>query len=137
MCPDKHGSYIDLGSNPNLVTLFLWFDPCTPVPQSLIRTLSSLVTPKLQQVTLDFVNYSDSQNWDHWLEIDRILNGLASVRAVKIVLDDNPALTSTFNEYFPLLWSRGILTLQFEPCVKSSNTSTSSSPDEEISFDPS
>jgi hypothetical protein len=80
----------------------------------LIRLLSSLVTPNLQQVTLYFPEYPNFHEWDCWPEIDRILNGQASVRLVEIVLDD-PTSSSEFIEYSPLLWHRGILKITYLP----------------------
>jgi hypothetical protein len=81
----------------------------------LIRLLSSLVTPNLQQVTLYFPKYPNFHEWDCWLEIDRILNGQASVRLVKIVLsvDTDPTPSPKFIEYSPLPWSRGILKITY------------------------
>jgi hypothetical protein len=69
--------------------------------------------PNLQQVTLGFRKYSDFREWDDWLEIDRILNGLASVCFVEILLDADPTLK--FIEYSPLLSSRRILKMTYLP----------------------
>jgi hypothetical protein len=121
MCLDLFGSRtdtIDLGSNPNLLTLSLEIDLIRgrrAVLPYLIRLLSGLVMPNLQQVTLGFLDYTDFLEWDDWLEIDRILNGLASVRFVEILLDADPTPTPTFIEFSPLLWSRGILKITFLP----------------------
>jgi hypothetical protein len=102
---------IDLDCNPNLLTLSL----VDFTPQYLIRLLSSLVTPNLQQVTLYFNDDPHPYEPDGWLEIDRILNGQASVRLVEIVLAFDPTPSSKFIGYSPLLWSRGILKITYLP----------------------
>jgi hypothetical protein len=103
---------IDLGCNPNLLTLSL----DAFALQYLTRLLSTLVTPNLQQVTLYFHDYSSCfRERDCCLEIDRILNGQASVHLVEIVLGVDPTLSSKFIEYSPLLWSRGVLKITYLP----------------------
>jgi hypothetical protein len=109
---------IDLGSNPNLLTLSLEIDlrgRGRHGVQPYLIFLSGLAMPNLQQVTLGFLHYTDFLEWNDWLEIDGILNGLASVRFVEILLDADPTATPTFIEYSPLLWSRGILKITFLP----------------------
>jgi hypothetical protein len=103
---------IDLGCNLNLLTLSM----DAFALQYLTRLLSTLVTPNLQQVTLYFPEYI--HEWDCCLEIDRILNGQASVHLVEIVQDVDPRLSSKFIEYSPLLWSRGVLKITYLPYIK-------------------
>jgi hypothetical protein len=111
MCPDGYYTdNIDLSYNPNLLTLSLQHSRHTP--QRFVRLLSGLVTPNLQQVTLHLDDDPRPHESDDWLEIHRVLNGQASVCLVEIVQNTDPSyptLRRTFAEYFPLLWSRGIL----------------------------
>jgi hypothetical protein len=106
----SHTLKIDLGCNPNLITLSLQINPDAPL--YLVRLLGGFVMPNLQQVTLYLSEYPE---WYDWLEIDRVLNGQASVCLVEIVLDADPTPSPTFIEYSPLLWSRGILKVTYLP----------------------
>jgi hypothetical protein len=81
---------IDLGCNPNLLTLSV--ENSSSTLYFLIRLLSGIVLPNLPQVNLYFEENCSFYEWDCWPEIDRILNGQASVHLVEIVLEADPRL---------------------------------------------
>jgi hypothetical protein len=104
---------------PNLRVLIFNFSISPHLESNLLRILSLLVAPCLEEIYIKCDYHwspPDRLEWCQWSKIDRILDGkeFASLQRVKILVPYESSEDTILQTVFPSLVSRGLLKVKYE-----------------------